>query len=76
LIPPQALTASFIFDVDDAPVAPSGPMIPWEEARLMILAAEVEQVTQLHSLKVTLPPCSKGSATATIPGSSPARRAP
>jgi hypothetical protein len=42
LIPLQALTDSFIFDVDDAPVAPSGPMIPWEEARLMILAGEAK----------------------------------
>jgi inhibitor of cysteine peptidase len=45
---------SFTLDMDNAPVEPDGATIPWDEARLMILAGEVEQVTQLHSLQVTL----------------------
>jgi len=45
---------SFTFDVDNSPLEESGSEIPWAEARLMILAGEVAQVTQLHSLQVTL----------------------
>jgi inhibitor of cysteine peptidase len=45
---------SFTFDVDNSPVEESGSEVPWDEARLMILAGEVAQVTQLHSLQVTL----------------------
>jgi hypothetical protein len=45
---------SFTLDVDNVPPEGSGDAIPWEEARALILAGEVEQVTQLHSLQVTL----------------------
>jgi hypothetical protein len=50
----NGVTDTFTFDVDNAPIEPNGATIPWEEARLMILAGEVAQVTQLHSLEVTL----------------------
>jgi hypothetical protein len=51
----NGVTGTFTFDVDNAPPGePSGADISWEEARELILAGEVEQVTQLHSLQVTL----------------------
>jgi hypothetical protein len=51
----NGVTGTFTLDVDNVPqVEPSGSQIPWEEARALILAGEVEQATQLHSLKVTL----------------------
>ena len=45
---------TFTFDVDNELPESSGSEIPWEEARELILAGEVAQVTQLHSLEVTL----------------------
>lgn len=45
---------TFTLDVDNIAIEPDGATIPWDEARLMILAGEVAQVTQLHSLEVTL----------------------
>jgi inhibitor of cysteine peptidase len=44
----------FTFDVDNGPVEQSGAYLSWVDARQMILAGEVAQVTQLHSLQVTL----------------------
>jgi len=45
---------TFTFDVDNKPAESSSSEVPWDEARALILAGEVEQVTQLHSLQVTL----------------------
>jgi inhibitor of cysteine peptidase len=45
---------TFTFDVDNEPSESSRTEVPWEEARELILAGEVQQVTQLHSLEVTL----------------------
>ena len=45
---------TFTLDVDNELPESSSTEIPWDEARELILAGEVEQVTQLHSLEVTL----------------------
>jgi len=45
---------TFTFDVDNELPDDSGSELEWEEARELILAGEVVQVTQLHSLEVTL----------------------
>jgi hypothetical protein len=45
---------TFTFDVDNDPPEASGNEVSWDEARELILAGEVHQVTQLHSLEVTL----------------------
>jgi hypothetical protein len=50
----NAVVDTFTFDVDNVLPEQSGESIPWDEARALILAGEVHQVTQLHSLKVTL----------------------
>jgi hypothetical protein len=50
----NGVTDTFTFDVENTVIEPDGATIPWDEARLMILAGEVAQVTQLHSLEVTL----------------------
>ena len=46
--------ATFSLDVDNELPESSGEDVSWEEAKELILAGEVEQVTQLHSLEVTL----------------------
>jgi hypothetical protein len=50
----NGVVGTFTFDVDNVLPEQSGESIPWDEARELILAGEVQQVTQLHSLKVTL----------------------
>jgi inhibitor of cysteine peptidase len=45
---------TFTLDVDNELPESSGAEIAWDEARELILAGRVEQVTQLHSLEVTL----------------------
>lgn len=45
---------TFTLAVDNEPQEPSPVDVSWEEARELILAGEVAQVTQLHSLEVTL----------------------
>lgn len=45
---------TFTLDVDNELPESSGEDVSWAEAKELILAGEVEQVTQLHSLEVTL----------------------
>jgi inhibitor of cysteine peptidase len=45
---------TFTFDVDNEAPESSAAEIPWEEAKELIMRGEVAQVTQLHSLEVTL----------------------
>jgi inhibitor of cysteine peptidase len=50
----NGVSETFTFDVDNEIPEEAGTDIEWEEARELILAGEVAQVTQLHSLEVTL----------------------
>jgi hypothetical protein len=50
----NGVTDSFTLDVDNAPQEAPTTEISWDEARELILAGDVAQVTQLHSLQVTL----------------------
>ncbi|MGD2179237.1 MAG: hypothetical protein PVG71_15605, partial [Anaerolineae bacterium] len=50
----NGVTDTFTLDVDNVPQEPPVTEISWDEAKALILAGEVQQVTQLHSLEVRL----------------------
>lgn len=50
----NGVSDTFTLEVDNVPQEPPVEEVSWEEARELILAGEVEQVFQLHSLEVTL----------------------